>query len=83
MRKFSSFIFQAKATEGKKSHLLTATGRWDGASMLAVGNKWDFFPSVALAWKMNDENFLKGLDWIDPVSYTHLLHQDLQNENNS
>lgn len=23
-------------------YLLTLTGRWDGASMLAVGNKWDF-----------------------------------------
>ena len=36
-------------------YLLTVTGRWDGASMLAVGNKWDFFPSAALAWKMNEE----------------------------
>ena len=25
-------------------YLLTVTGRWDGASMLAAGNKWDFFP---------------------------------------
>lgn len=32
-------------------YLLTVTGRWDGASMLAEGNKWDFFPSAALAWK--------------------------------
>ena len=31
-------------------YLLTVTGRWDGASMLAEGNKWDFFPSAALAW---------------------------------
>lgn len=23
-------------------YLLTVTGRWDGASMLAAGNKWDF-----------------------------------------
>ena len=39
-------------------YLLTVTGRWDGASMLAAGNKWDFFPSAALAWKMNEENFM-------------------------
>lgn len=29
-------------------YLLTVTGRWDGASMLAVGNKWDF--SLLLHW---------------------------------
>lgn len=29
-------------------YLLTVTGRWDGASMLAVGNKWDFF--LLLHW---------------------------------
>ena len=45
-------------------YLLTVTGRWDGASMLAVGNKWDFFPSAALAWKMNEENFMKDVKWI-------------------
>ncbi len=27
-------------------YLLTVTGRFDGASMLAAGNKWDFFPSL-------------------------------------
>lgn len=46
-------------------YLLTISGRWDGASQLAAGNKWDFFPSAALAWKMDQENFLKDADWID------------------
>lgn len=70
----SSFSTQSRASYMARfnyslmnRYLLTATGRWDGASMLAVGNKWDFFPSVALAWKMNEENFLKGLDWIDQL----------------
>ena len=48
-------------------YLLTVTGRWDGASMLAVGNKWDFFPSAALAWKMNEENFMKDVKWINQL----------------
>lgn len=48
-------------------YLLTATGRWDGASVLAKGNKWDFFPSAALAWKMNEENFMKDIRWIDQL----------------
>ena len=48
-------------------YLLTLTGRWDGASMLAVGNKWDFFPSAALAWKLNEEDFIKSINWINTL----------------
>lgn len=50
-------------------YLLTLTGRWDGASMLAVGNKWDFFPSAALAWKVNEEDFMKDLTWLNTLKF--------------
>ncbi len=43
-------------------YLLTVTGRSDGASQLAAGNKWAFFPSVALAWRMSEEQFIKELN---------------------
>ncbi|WP_426059813.1 SusC/RagA family TonB-linked outer membrane protein [Hymenobacter sp. B1770] len=42
-------------------YVLTATGRADGASVLAPGNKWSFFPSVAVAWKVQQENFLRNV----------------------
>lgn len=45
-------------------YLLTVSGRWDGASQLADGHKWDFFPSAALAWRANDELFLKDISWL-------------------
>lgn len=51
----------------RDKYLLTVSGRWDGASVLANGNKWDFFPSFALAWKMNEESFLQGVDWISEL----------------
>ncbi|MFA9192321.1 TonB-dependent receptor [Flavobacterium sp. FZUC8N2.13] len=41
-------------------YLLTFTGRYDGASMLAAGNKWAFFPSAAFAWKIMEEEFMKN-----------------------
>lgn len=47
--------------------LLTLTGRWDGASVLAEGNKWEFFPSAALAWKLEEEGFIKQLDWVSQL----------------
>jgi TonB-linked SusC/RagA family outer membrane protein len=44
----------------KGKYLLTATGRTDGSSKLAEGNKWAFFPSAAVAWRVSDEKFLKN-----------------------
>ncbi|WP_281234960.1 SusC/RagA family TonB-linked outer membrane protein [Flavobacterium gelatinilyticum] len=40
-------------------YLLTATLRRDGSSQFAPENRWDWFPSAALAWKVSNENFLK------------------------
>jgi TonB-linked SusC/RagA family outer membrane protein len=41
-------------------YLLTITGRSDGSSKFGKNNKFSFFPSAALAWKISDENFLKS-----------------------
>ena len=49
----------------KDRYLLTASARWDGASVLAEGKKWDFFPSMALGWRMEQEEFMKDITWID------------------
>lgn len=41
-------------------YLLTATIRRDGSSQFAEANRWDWFPSAALAWKVSNEAFLKN-----------------------
>jgi len=43
----------------KDRYLLTLTTRADGSSVLAEGNKWSYFPSAALAWRVIDEPFMK------------------------
>jgi iron complex outermembrane receptor protein len=43
----------------KDKYLLTANIRRDGSSRFRSGNKWGTFPSVALAWKLNEEEFFK------------------------
>ncbi|MBN2611559.1 MAG: TonB-dependent receptor [Bacteroidales bacterium] len=48
-------------------YLLTASMRYDGASVLATGHKWAAFPSLALAWKIQEEEFLKSLNWISEL----------------
>ena len=51
----------------KDRYLLTASARWDGSSVLAEGNKWDFFPSMALGWRMEQESWLRNVTWIDQL----------------
>lgn len=41
-------------------YLVTFTGRSDGASQLSEGNKWIFYPSVAVAWRLGEEDFIKN-----------------------
>jgi TonB-dependent starch-binding outer membrane protein SusC len=48
-------------------YLLNASLRSDGASQLANSHKWDVFPSASVAWKIQDESFLKPLKWIDEL----------------
>ena len=43
-------------------YLLTVTGRYDGASQLATDNKWAFFPSAALGWRLSEERFISNLN---------------------
>jgi TonB-linked SusC/RagA family outer membrane protein len=45
-------------------YLLTLTGRADGSSKFGANNKWGFFPSAALAWRVSEEAFLENADWL-------------------
>lgn len=48
----------------KGKYLVTGTVRFDGSSKLA--DKWAAFPSFALAWRVNEEEFLKA-DWLSDL----------------
>ena len=46
-------------------YLVTATMRADGSSMFSQGNRWGYFPSIAGAWRLSDEQFMIGAsDWL-------------------
>lgn len=58
--KYNLVSFAGRLNYGYKSkYLLTLTGRNDGSSKLALGHKWTFFPSAAVAWRIIDEDFMK------------------------
>jgi outer membrane receptor protein involved in Fe transport len=44
----------------KNKYLVTVTGRSDGSSKFGENEKFAFFPSGALAWRVSEEDFLKG-----------------------
>jgi TonB-linked SusC/RagA family outer membrane protein len=46
-------------------YLLNVTGRYDGASQLAEGNKWDFFPSASAAWRVSGEDFMQDISQVN------------------
>lgn len=41
-------------------YMLTASVRRDGSSRFSKDHRWGTFPSAALAWRVNEENFMKG-----------------------
>lgn len=45
-------------------YLMTVSLRRDGSSKFGSENRWGFFPSVSAAWKINEEPFMRDLDWI-------------------
>ncbi len=47
-----------------EKYLLQATMRADGSSVLAKGNKWGYFPSASIGWRINQEEFLKNIEVI-------------------
>lgn len=47
----------------KGKYLFTGTVRWDGSSRFAPGHRWGSFPSLAVAWRLSEEEFLQR-DWL-------------------
>ncbi|GGC34688.1 SusC/RagA family TonB-linked outer membrane protein [Parapedobacter defluvii] len=48
-------------------YFATVTARTDGSSRFAPGNKWSFFPSAALGWRISDEQFLADSKWLSDL----------------
>ncbi len=46
-------------------YLVTATIRRDGSSKFAKGNRWGWFPSAAVAWKISSEKFMEKATVVD------------------
>lgn len=65
-------------------YLFTFTGRTDGSSKFGPNNKFGYFPSGAVAWRISQEDFLKNVKWIDDIklrgSYGLTGNQNIGNQ---
>ena len=65
---WSLLSFMGRVTYGYDNrYLVTATFRADGSSRFAKKNRWGFFPSVALAWRMSEENWFEKTFWLSDL----------------
>ncbi|MDO7874954.1 TonB-dependent receptor [Hymenobacter sp. ASUV-10] len=67
----------------KDKYLFTATLRADGSSRFSPDNRWGYFPAASVAWRINQEDFLKTSNVISDLklrfSYGSTGQQDVYN----
>lgn len=59
---FGRFIY-----DYQEKYLLTATYRADGSSKFSAGNRWGYFPSVAVGWRISKEDFMPTGNWLNDL----------------
>lgn len=51
----------------KDKYILTGNMRIDGSSRFGAENKYGYFPSGAVAWKLSEEEFMKDISWLSDL----------------
>jgi TonB-linked SusC/RagA family outer membrane protein len=78
--RLESYMGRARYTLMDK-YLLTLSARVDGSSKFGENNKYGFFPSAAVAWKIEREPFMANVTAIDllklRLSYGTIGNQDI------
>jgi len=64
-------------------YLAAVTLRQEGSSRFGENNKWSLFPSVSLGWRINKEQFMENVNWVNDlklrVGYGETGNQDFDN----
>lgn len=71
-----SYVYDSK-------YMVTANFRADASSRFSEKNRWGYFPSVSVGWKISDENFLKDVSWLSNLKlragWGRLGNQEIDN----
>jgi len=58
-----SFLFRANYAYADK-YLVGVNFRSDGSSKFAKKNRWGYFPSASLGWRISQEKFMQNINWL-------------------
>lgn len=61
-----SFFGTATYTYASK-YMLTANFRADASSNFGENNRWGYYPSASIGWRLSEEEFMKDISWIDDL----------------
>ncbi|MCD6356908.1 MAG: TonB-dependent receptor, partial [Anaerolineaceae bacterium] len=53
-------------------YLFEANGAYNGSEQFGPGYRFDFFPSLAVGWRVSNENFF-NIDWIDRLKFRYSI----------
>ena len=59
----ASFLGRVNYTY-RSRYIFTASLRTDGSSKFSPQNRWSYFPSGAIAWRLSDESFMEALKFV-------------------
>lgn len=66
-----------------QKYYLSVSLRKEGSSKFGYDNKWGYFPAASAAWHLTQENFLKGVTWLNELKlradYGETGNQDFGN----
>lgn len=66
-------------------YLLDVTVRRDGSSRFGPENRYAVFPAFSLGWRLSDEAFLQGADWLTDLKlrggWGQMGNQEIPNDN--
>ncbi len=52
-----------------EKYLATASLRREGSSKFGEDEKWGWFPSLSLGWRLDQEAFIENVEWIDELKF--------------
>jgi len=67
----------------KEKYLMEVNYRYDASSRFPPSNKWGFFPSLSVGWRVAREKFMEGVTWLNDWklrgSWGELGNQNIRN----
>lgn len=63
-----SFMLRGQYTL-KDRYMLNLAMRADASSRFGKNNKWGYFPSVAFAWRITEEEWMKNVKWLNNLKF--------------